>query len=337
MHHTLPASLAFACLLAAPVFANDTMAELKTGGLSYVQSLEVAMEEEDLFISQQEIRVDYVFSNETDKDIETVVAFPMPDVSGGPDQNIALDDMDGDNMLGFSVTQDGKPITPTLQQRAYANEIDVTDELKAKGVPLPPLGQTAAEAADRLDEATKRDWIARGIVMDDSYDAGKGWEHHALPLWTLRSVYWWKTVFPANSRVKVSHRYKPSVGGTVSTTYLDENNQPKGERYEDYVRRFCIDEAMVRAARKSNEAMAAGKAYFTESWISYVLRTGANWNGPIKRFKLTVDKGKKENLVSFCGNGVRKTGPTTFEMTAEDFFPEKDLDILILVSTQPAP
>ncbi|MFS9599004.1 DUF4424 family protein, partial [Klebsiella variicola] len=36
------------------------------------------------------------------------------------------------------------------------------------------------------------------------------------------------------------------------------------------------------------------------------------------------------SLVSFCGTGVRKTGPTTFEMTAEDFVPERDIDILLL-------
>ncbi|RUX99816.1 DUF4424 domain-containing protein, partial [Mesorhizobium sp. M7A.F.Ca.US.005.03.2.1] len=30
---------------------------------------------------------------------------------------------------------------------------------------------------------------------------------------------------------------------------------------------------------------------------------------------------------------VKKTGPTTFEMTADDFYPERDIDILILEPT----
>ena len=34
--------------------------------------------------------------------------------------------------------------------------------------------------------------------------------------------------------------------------------------------------------------------------------------------------------MSFCGDNVRKVGPTTFEMTADDFYPERDIDILIL-------
>ena len=64
------------------------------------------------------------------------------------------------------------------------------------------------------------------------------------------------------------------------------------------------------------------------------LKTGNNWGGPIKSFTLTVDKGDPRNLISFCGAGVTKTGPTTFRMKADDFYPEKDLEILIPQRTQ---
>ncbi len=40
--------------------ANDTTAELKTGGLQYTRSEAVSMEEETLRISPEEVRVDYV-------------------------------------------------------------------------------------------------------------------------------------------------------------------------------------------------------------------------------------------------------------------------------------
>ena len=43
---------------AAPGLANDTMAELKTGGLTFVRTPEVEMTREALFISPAEIRVD---------------------------------------------------------------------------------------------------------------------------------------------------------------------------------------------------------------------------------------------------------------------------------------
>ena len=77
----------------------------------------------------------------------------------------------------------------------------------------------------------------------------------------------------------------------------------------------------------------AEQSYLQESWISYVLTTGANWGGTIGRFHLTVDKGDADTLVSFCGNGVKKTGPTTFELTATDFYPERNIDIALIRQT----
>ena len=35
-------------------------------------------------------------------------------------------------------------------------------------------------------------------------------------------------------------------------------------------------------------------------------------------------------LVSFCGRGVRKIGPTQFEMRKTDFTPQGDFSVLIL-------
>ena len=79
----------------------------------------------------------------------------------------------------------------------------------------------------------------------------------------------------------------------------------------------------------------------THNWeqhiIEYILVTGANWSGPIKNFRLVVDKGSSDNLVSFCGQGVRKISPTQFEIRAADFTPTSNLSILILSPTQPPP
>ena len=69
----------------------------------------------------------------------------------------------------------------------------------------------------------------------------------------------------------------------------------------------------------------------SEQRIEYILTTGANWSGPIRDFRLVVDKGDARNLVSFCGNGVKKISPTQFEMRERDFMPEHNLYVLILV------
>ena len=81
-------------------------------------------------------------------------------------------------------------------------------------------------------------------------------------------------------------------------------------------------------------------APFTESWISYIWSTGSNWAGNVGTFHLTIDKVLPQNLVSFCWDGeVKKTGPTTFEMEAKDWWPPygRELEILILNRQDPEP
>lgn len=69
---------------------------------------------------------------------------------------------------------------------------------------------------------------------------------------------------------------------------------------------------------------------FEEERIDYVLVTGANWKSPIGDFHMVIDKGAPANLVSFCGTGVRKTGPTAFEVHYTNFTPTGNVSVLIL-------
>ena len=323
----------FASLAASPSFANDTMAELKTGGLTFVRSPEIEMTKEALFISPEEVRVDYVFTNTSDRDVSGLVAFPMPEIGGDPFANVAIDDVETANYLAFTASQDGRVVAVDLQQRAYAAGLDVTEDLVARDIPLLPYARATKAALERLPPDVAADWIARGILFVDTYDDdGTGMKDHRTPLWSLKSAYWWRTIFPAGKQVHVRHRYKPSVGGTVGISFL-EDGAARGRRFEDYRKRYCIEDNIVRRAVQSEKDMRAGKPHLVENWISYVLTTGANWNGPIRDFTLTIDKGAPENLVSFCGEGVKKTGATTFELKARDFTPDKDIDILLLKPT----
>jgi hypothetical protein len=74
-------------------------------------------------------------------------------------------------------------------------------------------------------------------------------------------------------------------------------------------------------------------AYLPETTIGYILKTGANWRSPIRNFRLVVDKGSPDALVSFCGTGVRKISPTQFEMRRTNWRPTQDLKVLILSPT----
>lgn len=322
-------ALLFCLSLAQPAQANDTTAELRPGGLVFVRSDVVSMMEEDLFISPDEVRVDYVFLNQSREDVEAIVAFPMPDLQADPYADLAVPISGSDNFMGFTVEVDGVAVAPQLEQRAFAAELDVSAALTAAGIGLNHARPEVHEALQKLPDQIKADWTDRGILMREMHDDGSGMRSYVEALWRLKSTYWWRMRFPAGRPVSVRHRYRPSVGGTVAVTFLTDGRQNE-PYYSDYVDKYCIDDAFVGAVRRAADRNPDGYAPFVENWIAYVLKTGANWAGTIGSFKLTVDKGKAENLVSFCGEDVRKVGPTTFEMTAKDFHPERDIDILLL-------
>ncbi|RUV30272.1 MULTISPECIES: DUF4424 domain-containing protein [unclassified Mesorhizobium] len=325
--YVLTAALA---LSATPVFANDSIAELGTGGLILSRSDAVAMESEDLYISPEKVTVDYVFRNNTEKDVDAIVAFPMPDIEGDPNEMPAIPDGQSDNFLGFEVTFDGVAAKPQLEQKAFALGIDISADLKAQNVPLYPFGDAARAALAKLPQAVADDWVDRGIIIEDTADDGSGMKTVYVPFWQLRSTYWWRSTFPVNKAVHVAHRYKPSVGGTSSVSFFYDG-QFQGQ-YAAYKTRYCMDGTFENAIRKAAKKNPDGNPKYFENRIAYILTTGGNWaTGAIGKFKLTVDKGDPKNLVSFCGENVRKVGPTRFEMTAENFYPEHDIDILLLV------
>ncbi|GLQ54563.1 DUF4424 domain-containing protein [Devosia nitrariae] len=323
------ALVCLASVVPAVALANDTAAVLSTGGLQFVVDPDIAMVSEDLYISAEEIRVTYIFRNEGKADRNVLVAFPMPDITPDHWSPVAFPDGPDDNLFSFETTFDGEPVETILYQYAYAFGVDRTDYLRELEMPLVPFSQAAITAVEKLDAATIAEMLHLGLVVPDEFDAGEGWETHHWPMWTLRSTYTWEAMFPAGEEVTVEHRYKPSVGGTTGVSFLSEPYEGHDPAAE-YAEKYCTDEAFLDAVRKTVKNGEPWSAPFFEQWISYILKTGANWNGPIGSFRLVIDKGEPGNLVSFCGEGVTKIGPTTFEMVKTDYWPDRDLDILIL-------
>lgn len=321
-------------LAASPsaLLANDSTAELGTGGLILSRTDVIEMKSENLSISPELVTVDYVFVNRSDADIETIVAFPMPDIENNEFGMAAIPYWDRDNFLGFEVAVDGKPVEPQLEHKAFAVGLDISADLTAQGVPLLPLGEAAYQSVAKLPEDVMRNWQSRGIVWLSEYDDGDGWKTEVTPFWQLRSTYWWKMTFPAGREVKVSHRYVPSVGGTAGVTFFFDGKFG-GDTYDRYKSKYCMDKSFEAAVQKAAKASPEGYPQLTETRLSYVLTTGGNWAlGTIGDLTLTIDKGQADNIVSFCGlgTGVKKIGPSTFQMKATDYYPERDIDILIL-------
>jgi len=320
------AALLCTLVLAAPAAANDSVASMGAGGLVFQRTDGIEMRSEDLYVSAREIRVRYRFFNRTDRDIATLVAFPMPDLSGGIESDVALEDP---LRMPFTTTVNGRRIATNVEQKAVFNAVDYSDLIRGLGLPLSPRGEATIQALSTLPQPQIEMLVEMGLVEDRSWMDGGVRRPDFMPLWTLKTTHYWTQMFPAGRELDVRHRYTPAVGGSSGSSFGDPNMSPGQSASEESVR-YCTDEAFQAGARR----MRARGLYLTETWVDYILTTGANWAEPIGDFRLVVDKGSSRNLVSFCGEGVRKIGATRFEIRRRNFTPTRDLSVLILTGTR---
>jgi hypothetical protein len=310
--------------------ANDSSAEKAAGGLDLRQNNDIDMVSEDLFVSAEQVRVRYVFRNRQARARRITVAFPMPDreLSYEMESEVAYP---GD----FHTLVDGRPVRMSVERRAILGGVDRTAELARLRVPVaPPAGERAIHLADaigRMPRATQQRLARAGLI-----DAGSLADpsHQIIPMWTVKETWHWDQVFPAGRDLRVEHRYRPGVGGTagVPLASADYRRSEDGRRAQA---EFCTDREFLSALdRMSGRAEREQAHYPMESRLRYILTTGGNWRSPIGDFRMVVDKGHPNAIVSFCGQGVRRISPTQFEVRHRNWRPDRDLNVLI-VSAEP--
>lgn len=314
-------------LFAAPAFANDSEAEWALGGLVLKTNAAISMDREELFISAEEVRVDYVYTNHSPDDREVLIAFPLPaqpDPDGYSDY-YAYPDWDE---LDFTTTVNGERVDYEVADRAMLGERDVTELVAAEGLPLRWfLDYAFMEGLDALEESEKARLVATGLFKGEQ----EGDRLYVQPAWQVQRSLVRRQVFPAKSTINVSHRYTPLIGGSVGGLLYPQMRKDYPEGVQEYADKWCTDANFIAGVDRRLANPPKGKVtYYAETWIGYVLKSGANWAGPIKDFRLVVDKGEPGNLVSFCMDGVKKISPTQFEVRKRDFEPDRDLDILLV-------
>lgn len=325
--------------------ANDSWGGLSTAGLFFARTDAVAMEKEELRIAPDRIDVAYVFRNITGSAATGEVIFPLPPIDVADPYHspfVLPDTVDMTNPIGFQARINEVDIPVSLDLRALfllhdlrdreaeANPQyemkgeDVTDLLKSHGIPL-SLDVLAIEAALRaLPAEVQQQFIARDLAS---------WENEGESVygnWSLVLRYHWTQTFPPGEALRVSHSYRNiSPGGT----FMWEHAQ-RHEYHQDMIRQYCIDDATSRAMDRLTKSAEQTDSLSTYQGVSYILRTANNWAGSIRDFKLTIDKGRESSVVSLCAEGVKKVGPTTFEITRSDFVPDRDLEIFFMHRTE---
>jgi hypothetical protein len=322
-----------ALLFAYNVAADDSSAALGMGGIQFTQSADIRMTDEDLRISPKEVRIRFVFRNESAKDVDTVVAFPLPDINTAEFSNSPIGTVTNDpvNFVGFSVKADGRPVPVSVEQKAFLNDRDVTATIKSVGLPINIISDHGYERLVALPAAKRKILTAADLAEFDE-------NNNALPHWIVRTRFYWHQHFPAGKTIVLEQSYQPVTGMAF---FGDPDLQANSDTGSYYAKGFCLDAparvalARMIAAAKKKKPDAGG--YLNVLTTEYILKTGNNWKGPIGRFHLTLDKLRPENVISLCWDGaLKRTGPTTFEDTRENFAPKDDVKLLVFTNQPPA-
>ena len=315
--------------LSAPAFANGVISEFPAGGLVFKEAANIAIAREDLYLSIRQIKVHYVYRSDA-KNTEThTIGFPMPKVpvDGGTDHLGGTDGgslADMRNYMDFQVSVNGKPHEAKLHEFAWLDGVDVSETLKAAGIPLIMSFEEGQSDLSAVDRKVIDGLVGQGLfrTYEDS--------DYLEPVWQYQTVYEWSQDFaPGTTEVEISYvplnGYPSDIGGYYEGGR--EYDDPVG--VQEYATRYCIDDSVIGAIKK-HEAQGSYEVVTQ----GYVTTTGNFWKGPIEEFNLIVDKhdtgeGMEDaDLVAFCPLEARKISPTQFQWTAKDFEPAKDISVV---------
>ena len=143
-------------------------------------------------------------------------------------------------------------------------------------------------------------------------------------MWEVRVQFYWTQRFPARGRLEVRHEYRPIVGGSYVT---------EGSDGASHVEPYCGGPEVVEQIRKwkaLHPPKDADSPVLLERRIQYILTTGNNWSGPIRKFRLLVTADREDDIVVACLPDLKRSSPVRYELARENFRPEKELEILVL-------
>lgn len=348
--------------------ANDSAASVGAGGIHFEKTKGLVMEKEDLFISKEKVKVSYVFKNITKKDITIDVFFPLPvqsDISAQDswDKEI-LDDMTANTKRvnpqqdtavfferapfnNFSVLVNDQKTPFQIETRALKMGKDITNVFKDNKLSISPVLATCEYAMDEHDEKRCSQNLKRykelGLVSSDN-----------KALWEKQVHYHWKQTFLKGQDTRIEHTYRPARG---SFFLQPDPQKPLGENLVeqlvsrgDWMQRSCAWASVKNVnfvkwlAHEFSNIPTSVKSHtghmimFYE--VAYILTTGANWDGPIRDFTLTVEYPKGGTFAS-CGvfdfAQTNDLGENRIQFHQKDFTPNRELKILFgepLVSYQ---
>lgn len=322
--------LPLVALLAVRLGADDGAASIAAGGIVVMKrEPRITMAKEVLQISTKKVVVDYDFRNDSDENITTEVAFPIPDY-----EYLLERDGSKQGFEDFKLWVDGSPAKFQVEARAFLKDREYTQMLNdmhvdvgsyGHGPLLDEHGKSRAFSQDleRLTEA-QRVTLRKLALIDPDGDN--------QPMWSVKKKYYWQQTFPAHKTVHIRHEYTPVLGSSNSVSYgLGANPNPDAAQE---MASFCLDQRLHDNLQQlaSSKDKSAWYAY-----VDFILTTANTWKTPIEDFTLAVERPHWKNnrgeadladYVSFCWDGpVTRPDPDHFSAHTTNLVPTKELRV----------
>lgn len=287
-------------------FANDAIGYSSVGGIILGKSHDIAMKKEVLNLSYKKISVYYEFVNESSKELEETIIFPLPEYTA----NYEFSDQYYGEPYKFLIEVNNQKVNYHTQIKALYNNEDITKTLEKIGLtekqiayfPLnSPFNIKVKPLTDKqLQQLLKYNFIEKSST-NDGY----------VPTWSIAASYIWKQTFKPNEVVKVYHEYVPFVAAGPGVSYIDK----------EVIKNFCMDKSFLKGMNK-----LSNKEYIPVFHVSYILKSANTWKNGIEDFTLNINKGSSQELVSLCFPGeFKKINSTTLQLHLTNFKPTQDL------------
>ncbi|HUX79068.1 MAG TPA: DUF4424 family protein [Alphaproteobacteria bacterium] len=341
------------------VRANDTAGAVGAGGVVFLKTPGIIMEQEDLFISSDHIKVSYIFKNNTTKDKTIDVFFPIPmqpnlsaqiswdeevqeEIKRQENRNYSSHNQnqqrDEAPFSNFSVIVNGKPVPFKTENRALKDGKDITAVFQKNALPLSPILASCSYPMEREEENKK---CGERIEL---YKKLGLMTPEGQPLWQKQVNYHWTQTFPAGKEVKIEHSYRPARGFIF---FVPNNTRPPEEvliqqlipsgawlsqSYPDrpFGGKSDLISWLIQQFRRASSSTNPSHGMIWIYEVDYILSTGANWEGPIKNFTLTIEY-PKGGIVSsgwpIDREKVKAINSNQLQLHQKNFKPEGDLKI----------
>jgi hypothetical protein len=360
-----------ASVCVAVLYANDTKITVASGGLVIEKAeTDIEMKSEKLEISLKKIKVSYDFFNhgETKK---INVGFPLPKspyfmehypedypYSYWDEVRIALRTFYGDSIYGemtngldsllnsltsqleqaeiidFSVSVNSNRVDFVRHIRAHNQKgDDITDLLKKHRIPISSAYLIGHQEDPPMNNFPGLKEQLKSLDLLNEKD---------LPNWYLQTTYAWDQEYVGHQITKVEHTYTPSSGAYWIDIKDFENQGKNSVRKEDPFRKkpLNLDECTVDLEH-FKKFMEMWKTYVNDHGpdrtykrideVQYVLKSGANWRGPIGKFRLEIKPDNPDDLIIVEGKyPLKRQSDGVCVVELQNFTPTENLRIWML-------